>query len=57
MANSGKHTGKKNKNRKAKEAAYWSSGQNIKNKVKKLKKHIKRLPNDSSAVKALEKIT
>jgi len=57
MPNHGKRTGRKSTRRKAKEASYWSTGHNLKNKERRIKKHLKKQPNDKVSQKALETIS
>lgn len=56
MPNQGKRAGKKSPTRKAKESSYWARKQNILNKMRKLKKHIRIFPNDKTAKSTLDKI-
>jgi len=48
---------KQNKHKAAKRAIYKSSNKQEINKIKKIKKHLKKRPNDLISEKVLEKLT
>ena len=45
---------KPNKSRRMSRTAYKAQGRQLKNKLRKLKKHVKKLPNDTTAVRKLK---
>jgi hypothetical protein len=57
MANKGRRTGVKSKCRANQLALYKSLDKRTTNKIRKLKRHIKSLPNDIQAKKVLETYT
>ena len=57
MANSWKRGGKKSKKEILRRQIYRSTNRRLTNKIRKLKKHIKKLPNDKQAESSLNSLT
>ena len=57
MANSWKRGGKKSKKEILRREIYRSTNRRLTNKIRKLKKHIKKLPNDKQAESSLNSLT
>ena len=57
MANSGKRGGKKSAAEITRRKIYVATNRRLTNKIRKLKKHIKKLPNDLQSQEALKNIT